>query len=485
MKGKSIQYIPKAFLFIMIFVVITITSCKKEKLITDSSAKLQFSTDTLIFDTVFTTIGSITRQVKVYNPYDNKINISNIRLAGNTNSQFSINIDGVATTNLSEIQMEAKDSIYIFVKVTVDPNNSNSPFVISDSILFETNGNLQKVQLVAWGQNAYYHTPKYPTSNPWYSVIPCDAVWTNDKPHVIYGYAVVDSACTLTIKENTKVYLHNNAVLWIYRDGSLNIEGTLGNPVIFQGDRLESYYQDVPGQWSRIWISRGSKNKIDHAIIKNGIVGIHVDTLGDNCNEPALKISNTIIENMSAAGMYFQGTWIEAENCVIGNCGQYGVILNIGGKYDFKHCTIGNYWTQSNRQTPSLVLNNWYEDINGITQYRDLEKAYFGNCIIYGTVDDELYLDKKSGALFNYNFDHCLIKTKLDTAASFTANCLNCFFNQNPDFTDVSATDYSLNSTSPAINKGALSIANYVPFDILRHNRTTNTAPDIGAYEKE
>ncbi len=460
------------------------SSCKKDKIINDISAKVKFSSNLILFDTVFTTIGSVTKQLKVYNPYSEIIKVSSIRLAGGTNSNFRINVDGIATTEIDNIEIEPKDSIYIFVKVTVDPTNSNSPLVVSDSILFNTNGNLQQVQLVAWGQDAYYHTPKYPEGNPWFSIIKCDDIWTNDKPHLIYGYAVVDSACTLTIKENARIYLHKNAVLWVYKDGTLKVEGTLGNPVTFQGDRLEQYYNDKPGQWGKIWLSAGSKNnEINHAIIKNGYIGIHADTTTTNPTEPTLKIENTIIENMGAAGILAQGSWVEAKNCVIGNCSQYAVVLNMGGKYDFRHCTFGNYWSYSTRNTASLVLNNWYKDINENIIHRDLEKAYFGNCIVYGSLSEEILLDSLQGALFNYKFDHCLLKTGVNTGnANYFANCI---INSDPAFIDYSVNDYQLNDGSPAIDKGLMSIATYIPFDILRHNRTSNVAPDLGAYEKK
>ncbi|NTW32469.1 MAG: hypothetical protein HGB12_07575 [Bacteroidetes bacterium] len=461
-------------------------SCKKDKILSDTSAKLSFSKDTVFFDTVFTTVGSTTKQLKIFNTYNQRIKISSIRLADGANSNFTLNIDGIASNNVNDIEIEANDSIFIFVKVTVNPNNSNSPLVISDSLIFETNGNIQQIQLVAWGQDAYYHTPNHFAPNfPAYSIIECNAIWTNDKPHVIYGYAVVDSACTLTIKENARIYFHKNSVLWVYKEGTLKIEGTLDNPVTFQGDRLEQSYKDIPGQWGKIWLSAGSKNnEINHAIIKNGIIGIHVDTTATNPTQPTLKIENTIIENMSGAGILAQGSWVEAKNCVIANCGQYAVVFNIGGKYDFRHCTIGNYWSYSSRQTQSLVLNNYYEDVDHNIQIRNLENAYFGNCIIYGSIEEEIVLNKyPSAGVFNYKFENCLLKTKLNTGdASFFSNCI---VNSDPAFTDISKNDYSLTSGSAAINKGNVSIGQGVPFDILNHNRTIDVAPDIGAYEKE
>jgi hypothetical protein len=481
---KIKQLILRFFLpAILIVVVFLIASCKKDVLITDTTAKLKFSADTILFDTVFTTIGSTTMQLKVYNPYSNKIKISSIKLAGGTNSSFRMNVDGVAATEVDDVELAAKDSIFIFVKVTIDPNNSNSPMVVSDSILFMTNGNQQQVQLVAWGQDAYYHTPNLPAGHPWYDSIACNSVWVNDKPHVIYGYAIVETGCMLTIKEGTRVYMHKNSVLAVDSNGSLRIEGTMGNTVTFQGDRLEQYYKDKPGQWGKIWLYKALNCEINYAVIKNGYLGIHVDSVGTNSTQPALKIENTIIENMGAAGILAQGSWVEAKNCVIGNCSQYAVVLNIGGRYDFRHCTIGNYWSYSTRVTPSLVLNNWYKDVHNNINPRPLTKAYFGNCIIYGSVEEEILRDSLAGVQFNYKFDHCLLKTKMSTGSP--SRFINCLVNSDPAFADVSNNDYELSTGSAAIDKGSISIASYIPFDILRHNRTNDIAPDLGAYEKK
>jgi hypothetical protein len=486
----KIYQIIKYSLFIVPILIgfLVISSCRKDKILTDSNAKLSFSADTVLFDTVFTTVGSVTKEIKVHNPYNQKIKISSIRLADGTNSNFRINVDGVATTEVNDVELEPNDSIYIFVKVTVDPNNSNSPLVISDSIMFETNGNMQQVQLVAWGQDAYYHTPDQKLNFPdgsflRFSYAHCKTPWKNDKPHILYGYVIVDSDSILSIPENTKIYLHKNAVLWVYKDGTLQVKGMLGNPVTFQGDRLEQYYKDKPGQWGKIWLSSGSKNnEVNYAVIKNGYIGIHVDTTTTNPTQPTLTMDNTIIENMGAAALLAQGSWVVAKNCVFGNCAQYAVVLNIGGKYDFRHCTIGNYYTLTTRQTPSLVLNNWYLGADNFIHPRDLTNAYFGNCIIYGALSEELLKDSITAALFNYTFDHCLVKTQTHTNYS---RYINCIINSDPAFKDYTNNDYQLNTGSAAIDKGLMSIADYIPFDILRHNRTNDAAPDMGAYEKK
>jgi len=478
---------------LLLFIIsLMVYACQKDDFLFETEGGLNFSTDSVCFDTVFTTIGSTVQQLKIYNPHKKSIKISSVNLGGGTASNYRINIDGIATTEVKDIELAAGDSMFIFVRVTVDPNNLNTPFVISDSLIFITNGHIQQVKLVAWGQNAYYHTPQYfPYNMSPYSVINTDETWLNDKPHLVYGWVVVDSAYTLTIQEGTQIHFHNNSGLWVYTDASLKVNGTKENPVVFQGDRLEQWYKDLPGQWGRlmyngyllsmgIWLSAGSiDNEINYAIIRNGDTGIKVDTTGNSTN-PTLKIRNTIIENMSTSGIYAQGSFVEGENLVICNAGIHALILSIGGTYDFKHCTFGNYWAYSTRQTSSIVLNNYYKDINNNIQIRHLNKADFGNCIIYGNIEEEILLDKNNSGVFNYKFTNCILKTAMDISnTTFYSSCLK---NIDPLFENTTLNNLKLKVGSPALDIGDMSIALQVPYDIIGNARTIT--PDLGAYEK-
>jgi hypothetical protein len=135
-------------------------SCKKDKVITSSGAKLSFSQDSVLFDTVFTSIGSTTKLFRVHNRNNGKVNISSIRLARGNASFYRLNVDGVAGKSFSNIEIAANDSMYIFVEVTIDPNNQLNPFIYRDSILFDLNGSEQHFDLIAFGQNAYYYMPE-------------------------------------------------------------------------------------------------------------------------------------------------------------------------------------------------------------------------------------------------------------------------------------------------------------------------------------
>ena len=121
---------------------------------------------------------------------------------------------------------------------------------------------------------------------------------------------------------------------------------------------------------------------------------------------------------MSDIGLFAQGSYVTAYNNVIKNCGRYNLVLNIGGRYQFEHCTFANYYSYGSRNTPVLLMNNYYEDVNENIQLRPLTQAHFTNCIIDGSAAHEIELQNNSYSEFNYTFDHCLIKLHPDSSIS-------------------------------------------------------------------
>lgn len=480
---KLKQILPFCLLFITI-----LSSCKKDELLTDSSAKLEFSTDSVLFDTVFHFAGSTTKVFRIYNKHDQPINISKAYLAGGSSSAFKLNIDGISTTAsmpvLKDIEILGGDSMYVFVQVFVNPSGS-SPLLIKDSIIFETNGNIQDVKLTAIGQDVYLHKPlpgKFYSILSSYSFGSPDTILPVDKPHLVFGYLVVDSAHKVTIPAGGKFYMHNHSVLWVYRDGTLVIDGNLGSEVTFQGDRLEPDYANVPGQWGKIWLSSLSKNNtIDYAIIKNGGIGIQADTVA-SLTTPTLRISNTIIKNMSAAALYGQGAHIRAVNCVFANCGQYVVALTLGGKYRFENCTFANYWSVDVRTTPVIALNNYYQSAAGPYIMRDLDSAYFGNCIIYGDIGEEIGMDTllSNTGNFSYKFEYSLLKTQRAISNGLHYN--NAYQNSDPGFSNIGDNNYKPVITATNVIDKA-NPALFVPVDINGILRPLGVNPDLGAYE--
>jgi hypothetical protein len=237
------------FIFIVIIALFQF-SCNREEFDFSPGARLEFSTDTLTFDTVFTTLGSVTKKVTVKNMNRHPVNVSKIFLAGRNTTPFRLNINGVAANEVSDVSISGGDSIFIFVEATIDPTGQNLPMVVHDSIVFNLNGNMQDVHLIAFGQDFHLFDGAVLKSQ----------VWHNDKPYLIYNSVLVDSLETLTITEGSRIHFHKGSSMFV--KGTLKATGTYDAPIKFQGDRLEEMYSDVPGQWGA------------SAILENG--GIYV-----------------------------------------------------------------------------------------------------------------------------------------------------------------------------------------------------------------
>lgn len=456
-------------------VILCFLSCRKEPLITQPDAKLEFSADTVTFDTVFTSVGSTTIPFKVYNRHNRPIRISSVRITGGAPSQFRLNVDGVPGKAFTDVDILADDSIYVFVQVTVDPTSQATPFVIEDEIVFVTNGNTQEVKLIAWGQNAHFFNAEKI----------CDTTWTDDKPYVIFNYVLVDSNCTLTVGEGVDVFLYSGASLLVL--GTLKINGTMDSVVTFQGARLESFYKTIPGQWFGIVLLRGSTgNTINYLSIRNAVYGISVGSFLDGqevsgLNAPDLTVHNTIISNSAAVGIFgFLGI-ISAENVLVYHCGLFSVQAELGGAYDFTHCTFANYSTSNlSHEYPVLRISDFFEDDEGNINIAGLD-ATFANTVIYGEGSnaEEMSLEMKGDTSnFHYFFSSCLLKTKLNTSDLLHYNSV--IKNLDPLFADRSKEDFHILTASPCNNSGKAG-AGILGVDL--EGTVRGAIPDMGVYE--
>lgn len=475
--------------------IITI-SCRKELKYSYSPSKsISLSTDTIAFDTVFTAIGSSTRVLMVYNNNSDNLKINSIRLEGGSNSPYSINVDGQSGTLFSDKEIYAKDSLYVFVKVTINPNDVDNPFFVEDRLIFNTNGNESVVHLTAYGQNANYiignQTMYKIIGDHKYAFANCykitdtehlDIHWTAEKPYVIYNTAVIDSCGTLTIEPGTHVYFHNGAGLWAWSEGQLIVNGTAEEPVVFQGDRLEHYYDDQPGQWDRIWLMEareGHGHIINHAIIRNGFIGLQVQRLLKD-NMAATFITNSIIENHTGMGIYANCYSIGMSNLLVNNCGNYCVALTGGGDYLLTHNTIANYWRGSTRKATALYFDNYYTNPTDGNTYAMQFNCDIRNSIVYGSKDNEFGTDfYHESTDTTYIFRNSLICTKRPQLPQLYEQCV---FNESPKFKNTADFDFHLDTLSPAIGIGnpAYSVG---ALQIDLDGVTRGDTPDAGAYQ--
>ena len=259
--------------------LIFMSSCYKEKFTTDAGDMLSYSVDTLMFDTVFTQISTVTRYFKVYNPNKLSVRIDEVTLSGPNASFFTLNVDGYSGEIIRDIEIRPEDSIYVFAEATIDPDQpiSVSPYILEADAVFRYNGNQQQTKLIAWGQNANYipgpHTPNR------ISLLTCDMgeeIWDDPKPYVLYGTLLIDS-CTLVLPEGARLYVHggiannqlgiyNEGLIFTLPDGRIEVRGSLAKPVLIRDDRIEP---DHIGEWAGIRLGPESgPHSFTHSAIK-------------------------------------------------------------------------------------------------------------------------------------------------------------------------------------------------------------------------
>ncbi|MCB0457099.1 MAG: hypothetical protein KDC91_05100 [Flavobacteriaceae bacterium] len=489
------------------------SSCRNDFETSPSTGNLQFSKDTIFLDTVFTNIGSSTYNLKVYNKSDKDIHIPTVRLAQGEASFYRLNVDGIPGKVFEDVQIMANDSIFIFIETTVDvaTQTNNTQFLYTDQILFDSGNNEQKVELVTLIQDAVFLYPERfpdgttetlnlgtaeePVLIEGYFLDDPELTFTNEKPYVIYGYAAVAPGKTLTIQPGARIHFHKTSGILVANFGSIKANGApssdpelMENEIIFEGDRLEPDFSDVPGQWGTIWLTAGStNNEFSYTTIKNNVVGILMDS---NDGDRTLTLSNVQIYNSANVGLLSRTGDVYGENLVIANAGQSSLAVQWGGRYSFNHCTFGNYWTNSFRSFPTVSLDNTFPISDTEILVADLVEANFTNCIIYGSEQREVAFVEDESAAFNFNFTNSLIRFEdpqgdfdglpnynFDNAALYT----NCVFNADPVFQDV--TINNLNIEEGTSGAQSIGLPGALPLIDLNGIPRNANAPDAGAYE--
>jgi hypothetical protein len=529
-------------LLLLSVLAITFTSCRDDFEFEPSTGSLEFSRDTVYLDTVFTNIGSSTYTLKVYNRSNRDISIPSIRLAQGEQSKYRLMVDGdgygqgsVPGKIFNNVQLLARDSLFIFIETTIDYSeyaNNTTTFLYTDKIEFDSGANLQDVDLVTLVQDAVFIKPDRQLPENILETLTISGIndsitghelttpeelhWTNEKPYVVYGYAFVPNGRTLTVDAGARVYFHAQSGLIADDTATIQINGTastdpeaLENEVIFEGDRLEPQFAGITGQWFGVWLLSGSaENSFSHLTIKNAVYGLWLQrTLGNVNTTPHVALNNCQVYNCSNFGILASYAHITAQNVVVGGAGEAGVALTYGGTYDFKHCTIGNYF--NSYQQVAVALTNFVETVNSegfpVNDAVNLT-ANFDNCIIYGSGNIALSQVRDSSAQYNTRFNHCLIKLidysnilednelyPYEANNPLLSQYINCVFAESstanrPNFEAPQQNRLRLFKPVDAANPGPENAADnsVAVFNDLAGNPrplAPDTTADIGAYE--
>ena len=452
----------------------------------DAAAMLAFSEDTIRFDTVITTVGSSTRQIRVYNPNDKGLRIASVRLLHGKDSPFRVNVDGEFLrpendARAFDFELLGKDSLYVFAEVKMPDRQSDEPFLMTDSLIFQLeNGREQWVVLKATGQDAWHWRAKELTR---------DTTLTAGRPFVIYDSLCVAEGATLTLEAGVQLYFHNDAELRVR--GRLDVRGTLDRQVVFRGDRTDRLfdylpYDNTPSRWGGIRIYKESlDNRFRYADIHSATFGIFCDSTGtDNLK---LWMENCVLHNIGGDGLTMldcQATVMNTQvSNTLGDC-----LYIVGGDTEFIHCTVAQFYPWVAERGKGLRLGNTRFGV-----YYPLKRSVFLNCLITGYGEDVMQGEWKEGSedQWNFYFGNSLLNTEESKDGDRFVGILY----DNGDVTPVREGqfrlfdtenflyDFRLKADSRARNLGNPEAAQFCPADFYGVDRTSAAAPCAGCYE--
>lgn len=401
--------------FCIILMSVLFVACYEDAGFSSSpSLRLAFSVDTVSFDTIFTDRVSPSAMFVVHNRNKNSLRINEVRLGSGGESGFNVLVDGQYGTVMRDLEIRAKDSLFVVASVKLEKNGLNVPFKVKDSLIFTLESGVeQKVFLVAHGRDVVFMYGDSIISDKTFAA----------GHYVIYDSLTVAKDVVLNIEKGATFYFHDKACLKVR--GTLNIKGDYDSPVVFRGDRTDnlfSYlpYDRVPGKWGGVLIdSTSNGNVIEHCDIHGAEFGIKVEK-GDTTVQ-RLTISSSKLQNFTGNALETYVAHVSVENSLIANA-QGNCVKVVGGDVSFIHCTIANFYVWKQRDV-ALALHNSFEG-----EPMPLYGASFKNCVVTGTKDDEVMgyfteYDETVPNSINYYFENSLINT-VDTQDEYFVNVI-------------------------------------------------------------
>lgn len=477
----------KRLLYILLFSLLLLPSCKENIVSTDPTMRLSFSTETLRFDTVFTNIGTATRRVMVYNRNPNAVRIRRVWME--SGQYFRINLNGENTIERMEnIVLRGNDSMYVFVQAMIDPQASNSPVLIEDAIHFDINDQIQDLHLEAYGQDV-----RLIRTEGRHTIYESPTTFTAAKPYLIYD--TLDILSGLTIKAGARLYFHQGASLCCY--GRVLAQGTSDKPIIMMGDRLDQLFDSVPyayasGGWDGVYLlhpvgKTAETHQFNYVDIRSGNVGLYCLSQSDDM--PTIRMNNCRIHNQALYGLVLQDCNAEVCNTEISNTAAYSVYLS-GGKHLFTFSTIASYFNSTDiriQSTPREDVAAVY--INNLSKLGAETEAHFRSCIIAGMRSNNVVVATPLPQYYAGSFEHCYLKADTLDIVHATGNIYwqkeddeHLFRNTFYKYKEYQYYDFRLDSLSAARGIADTTLVTQYPTDRLGNPRPAS-APDPGCYQ--
>jgi hypothetical protein len=472
--------------------------------------ELAFSSDTLAFDSIFVNFLTPSERLIVHNRTGRSVQISRIWLEQGADTEFSMVVDGRERLDIEDLILANGDSMLILVNLRSTLRDQYA----EEFLNFQVGDQVQQVLIRARILDAYLLRARLQQDGDRLFLAPGsfffgqDTVLMPGKPIVIDGPVLIPEGVRVTVMPGTELFF--TAYKFPLRDsvsrpyyalfsgllvnGTLHAEGTPNAPIVFQGSRFDSLYQENPAQWRGLNFQRDSRDNVLHFCqVKNALIGLQVDSLS-NTAQPKVSIRYSEIRNMGAYGIWGRGFAASAgsadapmvlmENSIVNTCKDRTLYIEAGGVYEFYNCTFANFsLARFSRRIPQMAVGNWFS-FDGVTGVVYPCFARMSNCIVWGSEEDEVVLDTLNGGpLSEFVMRRCILRLTPENEPAILPHLLESLKNEDPRFNDYFTRDYRLKDNSPAIDVGLDFSARYRDdfrgrSDSLRYNGF-----DLGALE--
>jgi len=456
---------------------------------------LRLSADTLYLDPIFAKTPSSSYLVKIYNTSNRNISIPQVTLAKGEQSYFNLLIEGVSGKQFSNVELLAKDSLYVFIHTMGKADPQAKEFIYTDQIRLLGATQSQSIELVTLIKDAHFLHPNQAEKQVLHTV-QLDNQTTiegfylgdthvhdkntltldNTKPYVVYGYAIIPENQILTIQEGTEIYFHKNSGIIGLSGSAIQAKGTIEKPILLRSDRLEPAYAFTAGQWSGIRLQQPGPSMLNHVTIEQAKIGLQLENAKD------FTLRNTKLFNHLYSALVAKNSKVIGQNVVAAHTQNATVVLRQGGDYLFQHCTFSNSGMRPDQT--ALLLEE--------TTSTSLERLTIQNSILHSSIAQSFILQvdetapirfestafkdtsKRNTQAFIYNYSNESIYSRVTV--------LNTPALANIDFQDPKKNLFSYSSLmTHLIGKGDTTIARSIPLDIDGKDRENSA--DLGAYQ--
>lgn len=456
-------------LFAAIMLAAAASGCIEDGFTTAPADAPVASLDTLRLGTVFTDEGTPTHRFTIHNRSSKSVCINSITLGGDHPECFRMNVDGFSGKEFSDVEIRAKDSIYVFIEATLPPNGRDVPVDIRASFDFSACGVTRSVVLDAQGRDAVRLRA---------CRIEGREVFTPGRPYIVYDSLVVAPGAFLGLAAGTELYFHDGAHLVVR--GTLETAGTVERPVNLAGDRTGNVVADISfdimsRQWTGVFFTATSRdNVLRHTDIRNTWQGVRVEGDPTASERPTLSMLNCVLHN--SAGLVLEAVHadVAAMGCQFSEGGE-GLVRLQGGAHNINHCTLANYYLFAAIGGAALQLSHTSDkDADG--SGGALMTARIANSIVYGLGTDLNIGDLRGTSV---SITRCLLKS----AGSDDDEFRDCLWDTDLYRNDRSAYifDYRLQRDSPARGAG-LAVATDPRAAVDAYGNPRGSTPDLGAY---